>query len=272
MISTDMHVHSHFSTDSKENPIDIIETAIQKGFRYVYFTDHHDTDFPVNPSEPEMTFQLDFEKYFAKLQELKEHYQSKIDLRIGVEQGIFPDVADKVTALCQKYAFDFVIGSSHLTGLENGDPYYPCYYEGMSNVEAYRKYFISEVENAKRTSAFDVYGHLDYAVRYCPDPNFEYIFKDYQDIFESLFQQLIPNGKGIEINTAGILKIGFAHPHIEALKLYKKMGGEIITVGSDAHVKENIGYGFDVAEELLKEVGFAYYTVFKNRKPEFIKL
>ena len=75
-----------------------------------------------------------------------------------------------------------------------------------------------------------------------------------------------------EINTAGITKIGYPHPHKEALKLYKELGGEIITVGSDAHMKENIGYGFDVAEDLLKQTGFRYYTVFKNRKPEFIPL
>ena len=47
MIATDMHVHSCFSSDSKENPESIIKTAIEKGFSYVYFTDHHDTDFPV---------------------------------------------------------------------------------------------------------------------------------------------------------------------------------------------------------------------------------
>ena len=87
-----------------------------------------------------------------------------------------------------------------------------------------------------------------------------------------LLKLLIENGKGIEINTAGIAKIGFPHPHIDALKLYKELGGEIITVGSDAHKKEDIGFGFDVANDLLKQIGFRYYTLFKERKPEFIKL
>ena len=123
-----------------------------------------------------------------------------------------------------------------------------------------------------RICGFDVYGHLDYAVRYCPDKNFVYRFDDYRDIFEVLLNRLIENGKGIEINTSGIAKIGYPHPHIDALKLYKQLGGEIITVGSDAHKKENIGTGFDVAENILKELGFRYYTVFKERKPEFIPL
>ncbi len=272
MIVTDMHVHSHFSSDSTELPESIIETSISKGFSYVYFTDHHDMDFPVNDQEPNMDFQLDFDAYMKTLCELREVYHNKVDVRLGIEQGICPETAPRIANLSNQYPFDFIIGSSHLTALKNGDPYYPDYYAGKTNVDAYREYFMSEVENVKLTDGFDVYGHLDYAVRYCPDPTFVYNFKDYQDIFEVLLKHLIEKGKGIEINTAGIAKIGYPHPHIETLKLYRALGGEIITIGSDAHKKEDIGFGFDVAETLLKSVGFQYYTVFKERKPDFIKL
>ena len=272
MIVTDMHVHSHFSSDSSELPEQILETSIAKGFSYVYFTDHHDMDFPVNDAEPSMDFQLDFDTYIKKLLDLKTTYHKKIDIRLGVEQGICPETAPRITALSNQYPFDFIIGSSHLTSLNNGDPFYPEYYKGKTNVEAYREYFMSEVDNVKLTDGFDVYGHLDYAVRYCPDKSFVYSFNDYRDIFEVLLKSLIEKGKGIEINTAGIAKIGYPHPHIEALKLYKELGGEIITIGSDAHKKEDIGFGFDVAEDILKNVGFHYYTIFKERKPEFIKL
>jgi len=270
MIATDMHVHSYFSSDSTEKPEAIIEAAIEKGFSYVYFTDHHDMDFPTHPSNPSMDFQLDFDSYIEKLLSLKERYYNKIEVRLGVEQGICPETAPRIAALSNKYPFDFVIGSSHLSSLTNGDPYYPEYYTGKSNVDAYREYFMSEAENVRLTDGFDVYGHLDYAVRYCPDSSFVYKFEDYQDIFEVLLTRLIETGKGIEINTSGITKIGYPHPHIEALKLYKKLGGEIITIGSDAHTKENIGFGFDIAEEILKELGFKYYTVFKERKAVFI--
>ena len=272
MILTDMHVHSRFSSDSTEQPEAIIKTAIVKGFSYVYFTDHHDMNFPVNPAEPTMNFQLDFDNYIKHLLELKELYQNRIEVRLGVEQGICPETAPRIAELSNSYPFDFIIGSSHLSSLTNGDPYYPEYYTGKSNTDAYREYFLSEVENVKLTDGFDVYGHLDYAIRYCPDPAFEYHFDDYRDIFETLLKLLIEKGKGIEINTAGITKIGHPHPHIEALKLYKDLGGEIITIGSDAHKKEDIGFGFDIAEELLQTVGFQYYTVFKERKAKFIKL
>lgn len=274
MIAADLHVHSSFSSDSSQSPVSIIEECINKGFSYVYFTDHHDMDFPVSPDNPDMDFQLDFDSYIKTLTKLKEEYKDKITLLIGVEQGICPEVAPRISALSNAYPFDFIIGSSHLTCLSvtKGDPYYPSYYEGKSYIESYRQYFESELENVRLTDGFDVYGHLDYAVRYCPDKSFVYNFDDYRDIFEVLLKELISRGKGIEINTAGITKIGYPHPHIEALKLYKQLGGEIITVGSDAHVKENIGYGFDVAEDILKSLGYNYYTIFKNRKPDFLPL
>ena len=272
MIATDMHVHSHFSSDSSELPENIIRTAIQKGYSSIYFTDHHDMDFPVHQASPDMDFQLDFETYVPAILNLKDKYRGRIDVRLGVEQGICPETAPNLADLNKLYPFDFVIASSHLTSLHNGDPYYPEYYAGKTNVEAYREYFASEAENVLQTNSFDVYGHLDYAVRYCPDPQFVYHFEDYRDIFEVLLKRLIERGKGIEINTSGITKIGFPHPHIEALKMYQALGGEIITVGSDAHQCGNIGAGFEQAEELLLSLGFRYYTVFKERKAEFVKL
>ncbi len=110
-------------------------------------------------------------------------------------------------------------------------------------------------------------------VRYGPTQNQGWNFRDYADVFEAIFKNLIHQGKGIEINTAGLYKgLGYPHPHRDILSMYKDMGGEIITVGSDAHQPQYFAYGFDIAEDLLKDCGFRYYCVFKNRKPEFISL
>lgn len=272
MILADSHVHSLFSSDSEESPKAIIETCISKGFQYAFFTDHHDMDFPVNPAEPEMDFQLDFDSYFETLLALKDQYSDRIEVRIGIEQGICPDVASRISDLSNSYPFDFIIGSSHLTSLVNGDPYYPSYYEGKSYINAYREYFESEAENVLLTDGFDVYGHIDYPVRYCPDKNFVFNFSDYSDIIEILLKRLIECGKGIEINTSGIVKIGYPHPHFDILKMYRDLGGEIITIGSDAHISENIGVGFDTARDIMETLGYKYYAIYKERKPNFFRL
>ena len=80
----------------------------------------------------------------------------------------------------------------------------------------------------------------------------------------------IEHGKGIELNTAG-LKYGlpYAHPHRDVLKRYRELGGEILTIGSDAHKPEHVAYDFQKVPELLESCGFRYYTEFIGRKPVF---
>ena len=78
---------------------------------------------------------------------------------------------------------------------------------------------------------------------------------------------------GIEINTGG-LKRGMRdlHPCTDIIKRYKSLGGEIITVGSDAHIPQNMAAHFERAEAVLKECGFKYYAIFERRTPMFQKL
>lgn len=270
MILTDCHVHSAFSSDSEANVEDIIQQALHKGMKYVYLTDHHDIDFlTYQPGGPD--FQLDTDVYLHTLKTLKEQYSSQIDIRIGVELGLMPAIKEQLEAYTSNYDFDFIIGSSHLVrGL---DPYYPEYYQGRTEIQAYRDYFISIHENIQSFHDFDVYGHLDYALRYGPTKNKNWDFAHYQDIFIPLLKDLIHLGKGIEINTAGLYKgLGYPHPHKDILSLYRDLGGEIITIGSDAHSPEHLGYGFEEAADLLKQLGFRYYTLFHHRKPEFYPL
>ena len=119
----------------------------------------------------------------------------------------------------------------------------------------------------------DVYGHIDYVVRYGPNKDKYYSYEDYSDVIDTALSMCIEHGVGIELNTGG-LAYGLKHPNPreDVIKRYRELGGEIITVGADAHKPERIAYEFSKAGEILKQCGFKYYTVFKDRKPEFIKL
>ena len=269
MIICDSHVHSEFSSDSSASLDSIIQKAISLGIPKICITDHHDIDFPVNP-EDGYDFQLDAPAYIAAMDKLREKYKDKIDIRTGVELGLMNSVAAKAKKFSEDYPdLDFIIGSSHLVrGL---DPYYPSYYNGRTEVEGIRDYFESILENVSLIDDYDVYGHLDYVVRYCPSGEKIFKMSDYKDIFEQIFRIIIPKGKGIEINTGSLYKnMSYAHPHMDILKLYKDMGGEIITVGSDAHKPEFLCYDFETyARVALTSLGYKYYCTFKNRKPEF---
>ena len=137
----------------------------------------------------------------------------------------------------------------------------------------YHAYFEEELHSIKKNSNFDVYGHLDYVVRYGASPDSPYDYGRHADLFDEIIKTLLDKEKAIELNTGGLKKgMKEFHPCEKLLRRYRELGGEIITIGSDAHQPVNVADGFDRACELLKECGFKYYCVFEKRTPEFRKL
>lgn len=262
MIKADFHTHSYFSGDSREPTRETVKSAVEKGLKTLCLTEHNDIDYPNHE------FDLDVEKYKAELFRLKDEFSDKIELLFGVELGLMGNIADKLNAFVKDRGFDFVIGSSHLV---NGqDPYYPEYFNTLGTKNGILRYFESILENINVFSDFDVYGHLDYVVRYSAEKSYEPL--DYREIIDEILKKLISMGKGIEINTAGMKTLGYVHPNEFILKRYRDLGGEIITVGSDAHERTRVAADFDKAETALKNAGFEYYSVFRNRKAEFVKI
>lgn len=264
---SDFHMHTNFSGDCETSAETMIEKAISLGMKQICITDHYDYDYP---DEPEL-FLVAFQEYFEKLTDLKEHYSQKIDMRIGIELGLQPHIAEHLKDITSKYPFDFIIGSSHV--VDKNDPYYPSFFEGKNENDAYRRYFETIAENLNVFDDVDVYGHIDYIVRYGPNKNKFYSYKEYSDILDEVLKSCISHNCGIELNTGGLAYgLGHPNPHEDIIKRYRQLGGEIITVGADAHTPERIGYEFSIAEEILKNCEFKYYCIYKNRTPEFIKL
>ena len=264
------HLHSLFSSDSEEDICNIIETAIKLDFRYICFTDHNDYDFPEKDEDGKPLFLLDFNKYIDTLEEYREEYAGKLNILIGVEQGLMKSVADRVNEYDPEGRLDFIIGSSHLV---NGlDPYYPEFWEGRDSGAVIEDYYKSIIENLSVCSNFDVYGHIDYIARYIVDESFNYSCFNYQDYIDVILKKIIESGKGIEINTAGYRTLGKPNPEEAIIKRYRELGGEIITMGSDAHKAVDLDFNYDKVSEILKRAGFEYYSVYRKRKAEFIKL
>lgn len=268
----DMHLHSTFSADAKAAPEEQIHQAVSLGLDGICFTDHCDFDYPDNPDgTPMKNWVLDIPPYLEKIRECKYQYIGEIEICCGIELGLQPHLAGRLNTLLKNTPFDFVIGSSHLA--HGRDVYFPQYYEGRSEREAYEEYFTSILENLEVFEDFDVYGHLDYVVRYGPHRNENYSYAVYADLLDEILKKLIWLGKGLELNTAGF-KYGLGHPHPteDVLKRYHELGGEIITTGSDAHEAAHLAFEFDRAAAILKDCGFQYYTVFRDRNPAFVRL
>lgn len=280
MIQSDNHVHTDFSTDSKTPMEAMIQRGILLGLSSICFTDHMDYGFPVEKYG--MDFLFPVEEYFETIKQLSKKYPD-ISLRTGVELGLKSDIFDSAIELTKKYPFDFVIGSTHL--VNNIDPYYPEYWETYGEKEGIRLYYETTYNNILQKFDFDAYGHIDYIIRYCPtvtkaktlgvtdEHYYKNVLKDNWEIITEILKELIQTNKGIEINSGGFkAMLGHPNPHEDIIKCYHDMGGEIITVGSDAHDIEYLASEFSQISEILKKCGFSFYTEFKNRKPVQISL
>ena len=270
-ITADCHLHSSHSGDSDTPMENMVLEGISRGLTTMCFTEHMDMDYPDSPDEPGSIFFLNADSYLYELACLKEKYQDKIRLLFGLELGLQPEIIRKNAVYAKSYEFDFIIGSTHIC--KGKDPYYPAFFEERDEATAFREYFEEELTNIRKFSNFDVCGHLDYVVRYGSSQDKNYSYETYKDVIDEILKVLIDKEKGLELNTGGIKKgMKDFHPCMDILKRYKELGGEIITVGADAHTPDKIAYDFDKAAAILAESGFKYYTVFQNRKPEFVKL
>lgn len=277
MIQADMHMHTWFSTDSEACPRDMADEAVRKGLKTICFTDHFDKD-DLEWGEEGI---FDVDAYFVEMQKLQEEYAGKLNIRIGIELGLRTYLEDYYEELTKKYPFDFVIGSVHNVPYKKDaegnilytDPAAEKLFTDRTDKEAYRLMMETTLENVRTSDCFQTLGHLDYIVRYGKSREKEYSYTDYADIIDEILKLLIEKEKGLEVNSAG-LKYGlpFAHPHPDVLKRYRELGGEIITIGADAHKPEHIAYDFAKAEEILKSCGFKYYTEFFEQKPVFKQL
>lgn len=263
----DFHIHSHFSTDST-SPMHIYAgKAIELGLKGICFTDHVDPDY----ASSEISFDFSYDDYMNELIGIRASFCDELEIFSGMELGMQPHNLTDNTAVLKDKSFDFVIGSIHCVNRK--DMYDGSFIEGRTINEGILNYFKDMLYCIDNFNDYDVLGHLDGVRRYIGNNEDKFSYNLYKGLIHDVLCKLINSYKGIEINTAGPrYGLSSIHPLPEILKLYRFLGGEIITIGSDSHSPDTLGYGHESALKLLSELGFRYYTIYKDRKPIFIKL
>lgn len=260
----DNHIHSSFSGDSEMNAEIACEKAIRLGLDGIAFTDHLDLDYP----DYDEKFLIDFDKYSNVMDQLRLRYREKLKILKGIEVGYQPHVMENTNQVLTSYDFDFVILSVHI--IDRQDPYTKEYFQGKSKAAAFTRYLELIFHSVSDFDNFDVVGHIGYIRRYCDYDDKSLRHSDYPDLLDAILQKIIFKGKGLEINTSGYKGILFTPiPDYDILIRYKELGGEIITIGSDAHSPEHIGMEFGRVRERLTKIGFRYLAHFEGRKPVF---
>ena len=266
MIISDCHMHSRFSADSQAPMSAMIDAAIQKGLKTICFTEHMDYDYPPQPGEDSLEFLVDMDGYTKCLFDLKERYKNKIEVLYGIELGMMPYLADRYQAVVEKYPFDFIILSIHQ--VEDKEFWTQDFQRGRTQKEYNERYYQEMLDVVKAYKNYSVLGHLDLIKRY--DEAGIYPFENVKPMIEEILKIVIVDGKGIELNTS-FHRYGLSDsmPSREILKLYRELGGEIITIGSDSHKPEHLGAYIDEGHEILKSLGYKQFCTFENMKPIF---
>ena len=258
----DLHSHTSFSADSEAPMETMILEAAAKGLKGICFTEHLDADFPVEDG----AFPLDTPAYHARLMELKEKYKDKIEVLFGIELGMQAHLGPFYKELTCAWPFDYVIASQHI--MYGRDPYFPVFWESHTDEEAvYRDYFKELFLDLQKMEDFDTCAHLDYIVRYGPNKNRFYTYEKYRDVIDPILSWLISEDKCLELNTSRLIRdFGAPNPAPEVLAAYYEMGGRNIVIGSDAHDPAGIAAGFDRAADILRDIGFDHYCVYRQRQ------
>ena len=259
----DFHMHTDVSYDGRSSAQQMLAAAEAVGLQEICFTDHLDYD----PRHPEYKLTFETENYNLAYDVLS---HSTIKIRRGMEFGLLPDNTAQLKADLTRRQFDFVIGSVHFV---NGyDIYLPEFWNGISTDQAESAYFEQTLSCVQAHGEFDVLGHLTYITKARANPvKRPLLYKRYREILDEILRVLVQKGKGIEINTSGMDVAGVYLPTKDYLLRFKELGGQIVTVGSDAHDISRVGQYCREASALVQDI-FGYVCTFKDRTPIFHKI
>ena len=279
----DCHTHTQFSVDSEADINECVKRAAKLGLAAYAITDHcecnawygeeHYSDDEKKLRES-FDYAADFERSVSAVTALKKKYAGKLNLLCGVELGQILHDIEAAKIVNADSRVDFIIGSVHQVLGEQD--FYFIDYEKLTMDEIYdllERYF-KEVFELSRTDLFDVVGHITYCLRYMKQRNgINADISRYDDIIAETFRNLAQKGNGIEINTSGLRQgFGDCFPDLKYVKLFRDMGGEVITVGSDSHTVGDIAAGSAEGIKLAAAAGFGRLAYFKGRKPHFIDI
>ena len=274
----DYHVHSAYSDDSTYTMEQVVKDAIRINLDELCFTEHvdygvkQDWDHPRGArfEDGHPVTNCPYPAYFDELERVRERYGSQIRVARGLELGVQTHTIRTYEELVRKYAdrLDFTLLSIHQVGdreFWNGE-----FQAGRTQEQFTMAYYEELLSVVQRFHGYSVVAHLDLIRRYDPTPEGPLPFSSVQDIVAEILRQVIADGHGIELNTSGWrYGLGGPQPTDDVLKLYRNLGGRIVTLGSDSHKPEHLGAYLRLGQDRLRALGFSKMCTFEQGEPHF---
>lgn len=270
-ILADMHIHSDNSFDADNTVLELCQSAVEKGIGTIAITDHMEA--PEIKLGDRSVFGDMIKQISKSVEEAKianDLMGDEIKVLRGMELGEpmhEPKLTKKALSIAE---FDFILASIH--NIRDTEDFYYLEYTEKNVPDLLERYFDELLETAENAD-FDSLAHLTYPMRYILErtdirPNIE----DYYDVIDKILIALGKRGKALEINTSMVGRIGITMPDINIIKRFRELGGKYVTIGSDAHKRENVGNYLEEGIEIARTCGFEYFTVFEKRQPKLVEI
>lgn len=262
MLMMDYHLHSRFSKDGESSVDELCRAAREKGFSHIAITDHHD----IRNGKWEIA---DLDGYVAEIRRMRPLYQD-IDIAAGIEMDFRPETWEQARVIPERLGLDFALLSLHF--IDGVDPYLPEFFEHRTQHEGYALYLERMAGMIRATEGPWVLSHLTYVSKFArfPDPQMRYA--DYSEQLDEILRLAVGKGYGLEVNASGIKNNAGLLPGADILKRFRELGGETVTVGSDAHGAANLGRWAAEAAEAARQAGYRYLAVYRELKPQYMKI
>lgn len=246
----------------------LVETAIEKGLQGITITDHCECDRFGEDQIEARILRSEMDKKIAE-----EAFGGKLLLSFGVEVGQAFYNIERIEALLCKHPFDFVLGSVHRL-LYEGFDFYDADYHALTpeQINVYMEKYFEELLELVNWGKINVLAHFNYPWRYTRLQGIEVDFTRYRGHVDEVLKKAVEKGIGIELNMSGLRHNGDVIPPDWVVRRYRELGGEILTIGSDAHDAEALGVGIERGMQLLRDAGFSHFAFFRGRKPFMLRI
>lgn len=268
MYYTDYHTHTRLSPDGEFPLLQMAEAALAAGLSELCVTDHYDlVDLDGRPAAEPYPWASALEQW----REAAERCRGRLTIRLGLEFGSADRCPDRARETLDQPELDFVIGSLHSQSQTAGGlGIYTAAHRCATREAcmALLEDYVTDLEDLARTSGYDVLGHIIYPLRYLP-PQYGLTLHPWRDRLAEVLRHVIATGRGIEFNTSQGATV---EQWTGVLTLYRDLGGEILTLGSDAHHAGQAGAAFPQALDLIRSLGFSWLALYRGRTPVFARV
>jgi histidinol-phosphatase (PHP family) len=265
--SPDYHTHSRFSCDSESTVEALCLAALERGMSEIAITDHADFE-PLDPCSG----YFKPEPYWEAIKDCREKFAGSLVIRAGVECGETHRYRRQIDRLLSAHKYDFVLGSLHWA--DDRPAWDRSFFDGLDLQQGLQVYF-EELERLAAQGDYDVLGHFDFVRRaaFQRYGSTELDLVPHEQLLRRILRTVAERRKGLEVNTAAVrLGAGDPGPPTEVLRWFREEGGEIVTLGSDAHSPKDVGADFEQALAMVRQAGFEYLSTFELRSPRRVAI